>query len=280
MSMIAITGASGAVGTVLRPELLGLGYSLKLLDRVAPASVSLNETFRKTDILDRSDLAEALAGCDAVLHLASCTTDDVDWNAHVSLSIEGAINLFEACREAGVGRVIYASSHHVVGLYPRRPPVGVDIVPRPDSRYAAGKAFGETLASLYAFKFGMSVLAIRIGNADALPQDRRRLGNWVSMPDLAQLVDIGVKTPDLLFEIVYGVSDTTGDTYDNSNAYRLGYKPTGRPMSYAKEVQEADPPPVPGSPQALSPAEMTVGGQFSQREFVGNPQRLLARGAA
>lgn len=280
MTTLAITGASGAVGTVLRPELLKLGYTLRMLDRVAPATIAAGEAFHHVDILHREALASALAGCDAVLHLASCTVDDPDWRAHVSLSVEGTINVFEACREAGVSRVVYASSHHVVGLYPRQPAVGVGLVHRPDSRYAVGKAVGETLGSLYAYKFGLSVLVVRIGNADAAPQDRRRLGNWVAMADLAQLVDIGVKAEALVFEVVYGVSDTSADTYDNSNAYRLGYRPAGRPMDHKAEVQARDPAPALGSTQAASPAELTVGGMFSQREYVGSTDRLLVgRGA-
>jgi len=280
MITIAITGASGAVGRALRPELLKLGYALWLLDRVTPASISAGETFHPVDILQRQALASALAGCDAVLHLASCTVDDPDWSAHLSLSVEGTLSVFEACRDAGVSRVVYASSHHVVGLYPRQPAVDVGLFHRPDSRYAAGKAVGETLGSLYAYKFGLSVLVIRIGNADPQPQDRRRLGNWVAMADLAQLVDIGVKSEALTFEIVYGVSDTTGNTYDNGNAYRLGYRPVGRPMDYRSQVLAADPAPAEGSTEARSPAELTVGGMFSQREYVGLTDRLLPRGDA
>ncbi|WP_266064827.1 NAD-dependent epimerase/dehydratase family protein [Brucella intermedia] len=277
MTFIAITGASGAVGTALRPELLKLGYRLKLLDRISPKSIDEGEEFHKIDILDQPGLAKSLVGCDAVVHLASCTTDNPDWSAHISLSVVGTVNVFEACRQADISRVIYASSHHVVGLYARQPPVGVELLHRPDSRYAAGKAIGETISSFYAYKFGMSVLCIRIGNADAFPQDRRRLGNWVDIIDLAQLVDIGLRRDGLVFETVYGVSDTTGNTYDNANAYRLGYRPVGRPMDYSAQVLAKDPPPPVGSDESRAPAELTVGGQFSQREFVGTVERLLGK---
>ena len=52
-----------------------------------------------------------------------------------------------------------------------------------------------------------------------------RLSIWISPRDLTQLVRIGLEHPDVRYEIVYGVSNNQRSWYDNSNAYRLGYKP-------------------------------------------------------
>ena len=57
------------------------------------------------------------------------------------------------------------------------------------------------------------------------PIDKRRLAIWISPRDLTQLVRIGLEHPELRYEIVYGVSNNRRSWYDNSNAYRLGYKP-------------------------------------------------------
>lgn len=270
---IAITGAAGAVGTALRPALLARGYTLVLVDRAPVRDLAPGERSVEADVRDTAALTATLAGCAGVLHLAACTTD-APWPEQVSLSVEGTISLFEAARAAQVDRVVYASSHHVVGFHPRTPPLPADAMLLPDSRYAVGKAFGESVAALYACKFGLPCLAIRIGNVNTRPIDRRRPGSWISARDLASLVAIGLEHPDVLFEVVYGISDATGRNYDNRRAQALGYGPQDGSTSWEAQVMAEDPPPFPGSPAALSPAETTLGGAFSQAEFEGSPGRL------
>ncbi|HOZ63668.1 MAG TPA: NAD(P)-dependent oxidoreductase [Burkholderiaceae bacterium] len=279
MKTIAITGAAGLVGTGLRRELLQRAYALQLLDVKSIDPCYANERSVVVDITDQAALTAALRGCDAVVHLAACTTD-APWPQHVKLSIEGSISLFDAAREAGVLRVVYASSHHVVGLHPRAPNgprLGTAAQVRPDSRYAVGKAFGESIGAMYAGKYGMQVLAIRIGNVNTRPIDRRRLGNWLSWRDLGQLVALGVEHPDLVFSVVYGVSDSSGRHYDNAAAHALGYRPQDGTAAAAFDAQvlQEDPPPAAGSAASRSAAELTLGGQFSQNEFVGDTARLL-----
>lgn len=273
MKTIAVTGAAGHVGTGLRRELLGLGYRLSLLDLQPVADLAADERAARLDIRDEDALADALAGCDGVVHLAACTTD-APWPDQVSLSVEGTIALFDAARRAGVRRVVYASSHHVVGFHPRGRSVDAQIELRPDSRYGVGKAFGEAIGALYAAKFGFSVLAIRIGNVNTRPLDRRRLGSWISWRDLGQLVQIGLEHPEIVFEIVYGTSDATGRDYDNANARRLGFRPQDASAPFVAQVMADDPPPAPDSPAAASAAELTLGGPFSQAEFEGPAARL------
>jgi uronate dehydrogenase len=274
MKRIAVTGAAGLVGAGLRKELLAKGYRLLLLDRRPITDFAGGEEPVEIDINEQARLAGLLRGCDAAVHLAACTTD-APWPDQVKLSIEGSISLFEAAREAGVERVIYASSHHVVGLHPRTPPLGDTAVLRPDSRYGVGKAFGESIGALYAFKYGLRVLNIRIGNVNTRPIDRRRLGSWLSWRDLGQLVAIGIEHPKLVYEIVYGTSDSSGRNYDNSAAYALGYRPADSSEPYEAEVLRDDPPPAPGT-AARGAAELSLGGQFSEAEFVGGTDRLFA----
>ena len=224
-------------------------------------------------------MARELEGVDAVVHLAACTTD-ADWSQQVHLSVQGTIEVFEAARALGIERVIYASTNHVVGLYPRPPlgpPRGSREVLLPDSRYGVAKVFGESVGALFAYKYAMRVLVIRIGNVNPYPVDRRRLGIWISPRDLAQLVALGVEHPGLRFEIVYGVSDRTGRHYDNSTAYALGYAPQDGdvPPEIMARVLREDPPPAPGSTAAASAAEMSLGGSFAEAEFVGDGSRLL-----
>ncbi|WP_314325079.1 NAD(P)-dependent oxidoreductase [Paenarthrobacter ilicis] len=275
MKRIAITGAGGNVGTGLRKQLLNQGYQLLLLGRSPITELDANEEAAEIDVRDQDRLTELLRGSDAVVHLAACTTDAA-WSDQVSLSIEGTISLFDAARDAGVERVIYASSHHVVGLHPRQPALGLPAELRPDSRYAVGKAFGESIGALYAFKYGMRVLNIRIGNVNTRPLDRRRLGSWLSWEDLGQLVAIGIEHPELVYEIVYGISDATGRNYDNSAAYALGYKPSATSEPFEDLVNREDPAPAHGSAAERSAAELTLGGGFSESEYVGDTDRIFA----
>jgi len=120
------------------------------------------------------------------------------------------------------------------------------------------------------------VLNIRIGNVNTRPIDRRRLGSWLSWRDLGQLVSIGIEHPGIVYEIVYGTSDGSGRNYDNSAAYALGYKPRDSSDPFEHDVLREDPVPEPGSPAALGAAEISLGGQFSEAEFVGDTARIFA----
>jgi len=155
--------------------------------------------------------------------------------------------------------------------------IGDTAILRPDSRYGVGKAFGESIGALYAYKYDFSVLSIRIGNVNTRPIDRRRMGSWISFRDLAQLVSIGIERPSLVFEIVYGISDASGRHYNNASAYALGYVPKDSSEGWDDAVLKDDPPPAAGSEAARAPAEITLGGMFSQSEFVGDAGRILHR---
>jgi len=135
--------------------------------------------------------------------------------------------------------VVFASSNHAIGFYPRSQRIGVDVRVRPDSRYGVSKAFGEALGSLYADKHGLRVTCLRIGNVADMPVDERRLSIWVKPEDLAQLMRIGLEHPDIHFEIFYGVSDNAASFWDNSRAAHFGYQPQGRGEEYREAAMAA-----------------------------------------
>ncbi|HXX83935.1 MAG TPA: NAD(P)-dependent oxidoreductase [Casimicrobiaceae bacterium] len=278
MKRIVVTGAAGDAASQLRPHLLVRGYRLHCID-IGPTTTSRGETAVVADVTDRAAMTREFAGMDAVVHLAACTTD-ADWPDQVKLSVEGTIEVFEAARACGIERVVYASTNHVVGLYPRPPhgPArGSREVLLPDSRYGVAKAFGESVSALFAYKYAMRVLVIRIGNVNSHPVDRRRLGIWLSPRDFAQLVALGIEHPSVRFEIVYGISDRTGRHYDNATAYALGFRPQDgvvEPEIEAKVLRE-DPPPAAGSAAAASVTELSLGGSFAAEEFVGSAARLM-----
>jgi hypothetical protein len=100
--------------------------------------------------------------------------------------------------------VIFASSNHAVGFYPRHHRIGPDVTARPDGRYGVSKVFGEALASLYADKYGMKNTSLRIGNFGDQPLDQRRLSIWLHPDDMVQLCRIGLEHPEIHYEVLYG----------------------------------------------------------------------------
>jgi uronate dehydrogenase len=234
MKRILLTGAAGGVATVLRP-LLRADYRLRLSDRREIAGLAADEETAPADLADMAALRRAIAGVDGIVHLGGYPRE-TDWDTIHAANIVGCYNLFEAARLEGVRRIVFASTNHAVGFYPRSETIPANVTPRPDTRYGASKAFGEALASLYAYKYGAEVMSIRIGHVLAKPIDMRRLAIWVSPRDLAQLVRIGLEAPGIRHEIVYGVSDNQRAWWDNSNAFRLGYRPVDRSETYAAEI--------------------------------------------
>ena len=170
-------------------------------------------------------------------------------------------------------RIIFPTSNHATGFYRRNQTIDHRVYPKPDSRYGVSKVFGEALGSLYADKYGLQFLMIRIGNVNPAPIDKRRLAIWVSPRDIAQLVTIGIEHPDIRFEIVYGVSANTRSWYDNANAIRLGYKPQDNAEAWAAELLAKE---KPGDPTA----ELYQGGAFCVEEEIPNPAPLPKKRAA
>ncbi len=232
MQTVLITGAAGGIGTRLRRLLHGCYPKLRVSDLSPPADLASHEQFVQADLAELPAVEQAVAGVDGIIHLGGFSVEG-PWDTILRANIIGCHNLFEAARRHGVERVVFASSNHVVGFYPRRRRIGVDSAVRPDSRYGASKAFGEALGALYAFKHGLRVTCIRIGNVDDAPADRRRLSIWLAPEDLVQLIRIGLEHPDIRYEIFYGVSDNARGWWDNGSAFHFGYRPRGRAEDHA-----------------------------------------------
>lgn len=264
MKTILITGAAGDVATHLRRELAGK-YVLRLSD-VRPLKPAKGEKFARADISRMADAMRITRGVDAIVHLGGYSVEG-PWEGILSANIIGCHNVFEAARRNGVKRILFATSNHAVGFYPRTQTIDHRVAIKPDGRYGASKAFGEALGSVYADKYGMQVFNMRIGNVNPAPIDKRRLSIWLSPGDLAQLVTIGIEHPDIHFEVVYGVSNNTRSWYDNSNAYRLGYKPRDDSEIYAAEILARE---GPGHPIG----DLYQGGTFTHVEEVPNPAPL------
>jgi uronate dehydrogenase len=263
MKRVLLTGAAGGVGTGLRKLLKPVYPELRLSDIRTPPDLAPDEPFVAADLADMAQVEAAVDGMEGIVHLGGFSVEG-PWETILQANIVGCYNLFEAARRKGVERVVFASSNHAVGFYPRHRRIGTDVTVRPDSRYGVSKAFGEALGALYADKHGVRVLCLRIGNVADAPADKRRLSIWLRPDDLVQLVRIGLEHPDLRYEIFYGASLCERAWWDNARAYAYGYRPAGRAEDHLDaalaEQARLAPDPV---------GDFYQGGPFCSAEFDG-----------
>ncbi|MEF3130680.1 NAD(P)-dependent oxidoreductase [Rhizobium sp. 268] len=241
MKRIAMTGAAGRVGTLLRPLLRAHFGHVSLIDLQEPTGLGDNETFVRADLTKLDETKAALKDINGVVHLAGIASG-TDMNAILHANVLGTYNLYEAARINKVERVVYASSNHATGFYPRGEIISPLDPMRPDSPYGLSKCWGELVAGLYYDTSGIRSLSIRIGNAGTYPNSERSIAIWISARDLAQLVRIGLTHPLIAATVVYGVSDTDEKWWDNDLARRLGYQPEDRPRDHARIEQGAEGP--------------------------------------
>jgi uronate dehydrogenase len=268
MPRILMTGASGGIGTRLRELLPKIYPDLVLSDLTTPANLSSNEIFKQADLADLAAVEAICEGVDGILHFGGYSVEG-PWDTILQANIIGTYNLFEAARKQGVKRVVFASSNHTMGFYPRHSRIGTDVTARPDSRYGVSKVFGEAVGALYADKHGLSVTCLRIGNFGDRPIDQRRLSIFLTPEDLVQLCQIGLEHPDIHFEVFYGASYNERAWWDNSRAYEFGYRPSGRAEDF-REHAMAEQARLPADPVG----DFYQGGAFCSNEFDGDSGRV------
>jgi CDP-glucose 4,6-dehydratase len=181
MSRSLVTGAHGFVASHLARALLARGDIVRVLDRPDPRIADLGGPRRSAlDLLglrDQVELAEgdlrdadavsaAVADCDSVFHLAAQTIVGVARDSPVEtleVNVRGAWNVFEACREHGVERVVFASSDKAYGASPELP-YREDFPLRAAYPYDASKAAADIIARSYAEAYGVPLAVTRFAN--------------------------------------------------------------------------------------------------------------------
>ncbi|RUT31290.1 NAD(P)-dependent oxidoreductase [Arsenicitalea aurantiaca] len=244
MAAILITGAAGTLGTHLRARFAGAGRDYVATDIRRPAD---GEDMTLADLSDRAAV-DALMARDiaAVVHFGG-EAKEAGWETILNANIRGTYNVFDAARKAGVGRVVFASSYHVIGMYPAgAEPLGLDADPRPDSLYGVSKLFGENLASLYFHKFGVQSLSIRICAAGS-PKTTRECRVWCNKDDLSDLIERALDVPELGCKTLFGISANDGAWFSNPPGETLGWVP--RHNSRELGLPYCDAPLDPDAPQ-------------------------------
>ncbi|GAA1527747.1 NAD(P)-dependent oxidoreductase [Actinomadura kijaniata] len=237
LGTVVLTGAAGRIGSVLREPLRREAERLVLVDRVPLTAEAPNEEARTADLTDPGAAVPLVEGADGIVHLAG-----VPGEAPLPDLVEGNVlathHVLEAARRAGVRRVVLASSNHLTGHYPRSRRVSPDLPPRPDGLYGVSKVAVEALGRLYADRFGLQVVCLRIGSFEAEPTESRHLATWLSHRDGAGFVRAALTLPGVDFLTVYAVSDNSRRLWELSD--EIGYVPRDDAEEYAARIPDAD----------------------------------------
>jgi UDP-glucose 4-epimerase len=204
MTCVLVTGGAGFIGSNLVDGLLTSGHAVRVLDDLSTGRrenlehCSRDIDFIEGDVRDVATMRDAVAGCGAVVHLAAVASvqasfDDPD--GVEAVNVGGTVNVLEAVRAAGGGRVILASSCSVYGDSDALP-IDEATPTRPLSPYAAGKLAAEEHCRAFA--------AARGSGADADAAGRAAAGSGV----IAQ-----VDTLCLRFFNVYGPRQSASSEY-------------------------------------------------------------------
>jgi NAD+ dependent glucose-6-phosphate dehydrogenase len=254
---VLVTGASGLIGGSLfqhlqrNPETyrpFGVSRRSVSSDRVSPDFVPDRSSgrFRVADLSEEKEARRSAEGMDAVVHLAADPRGDAPWESILKNNIIATRNVFEACRQANVKRVIFASSIMVswgyrseepyLSLAKGRPGLIPESIPmvthqsqvRPTTDYAAGKLLGEAQAQSLADTSDISAICVRIGwvvPENTPPSTGQDI--WCSLGDINRLIECALKAPDeLSFGIFYGLSESPYRWLDIAHGREvLGYVP-------------------------------------------------------
>ena len=235
---VLLTGAGGHVGHTVF-ERLREKYDWQLMYYSQPTT-DPGVPYYTGDVQDPADVEPAVEAVDAVVHLAGDPRRDAPWRSVLGNNIDGTYTVYRAAAEAGVDRVVYASSNHAVGAFEtdeRTPAIyrpdddfrldGTEL-PRPGNEYGISKATGELIGRFFHDEHDITVCNIRIGN---LNEDHPPVGYergqamWLSPRDCAHIHDRALQA-DYGFEIVYGISDNDRKYYSLERAREaLGYEP-------------------------------------------------------
>jgi nucleoside-diphosphate-sugar epimerase len=249
---------------MLRSRLARPGRVLRLLDVASLAQPpGQGEEALTASVTDLAAMTAACAGADAVIHLGGIPSEDA-WAPILDVNINGTYTVFEAARRAGVPRVVFASSNHAVGFAPRESfPVADGAAPVPDTYYGVSKAAGEALAALYAHRYGLEAICVRILSCFDRPQTPRMLATWLSPDDAGRLFDACLTAPAPGFRVIYGVSaNTRGGWVSLDGARALGYDPRDDAEAHAGEMPAAGGPDA-AWPDPADPVFRYLGGEFT-----------------
>ncbi|HEV7966096.1 MAG TPA: NAD-dependent epimerase/dehydratase family protein [Candidatus Acidoferrales bacterium] len=170
MKCYLVTGGCGFIGVNLVKRLRDRGDTVRVFDNLSTGRhediASLGAQVIVGDVRDARALSDIAKGADVVVHLAAHTRvieSITDPDLNFDVNVLGTMNVLQACRDAGVQKLVFASTGGAI-LGDHKPPVHEEMVPRPISPYGAGKLAGEAYCSAFAGSFGLNTVALRFSN--------------------------------------------------------------------------------------------------------------------
>ena len=235
---LAVSGAAGNLGRILRNTLPGLGYVVRSAGgRSALTPLHAEEDVMHGDLRDAAVVDRLLADVDVLVHMAGTSVErplpEIIENNLVALHA-----VYEGARRHGVRRIVYASSNHAFGMHPVEDKLHHDAAYRPDGFYGLSKMWGEGMARMYWDKHGIESVCLRIGTAsEAPPADRRQLSTWLGVDDFIHLVQRAIEAPAVGYAEVWGVSANTRAYCDMSEPNAIGYAPQQNAEQWATQAE-------------------------------------------
>ena len=266
MTKVALSGASGNIGQVLRPALLERGVDLRSAGGRRPLTpLRPGEDVMHGDLRDPAVVDRLLEGVDVLIHMAG-TSVERPLPEIIENNLVGLHAVYEGARRHNVKRVVFASSNHAIGMHPVEDKLKLDCDFRPDGFYGLSKMWGEGMTRMYWDKHGIEGISIRIGSTLPRPTEFRHLSTWLGHEDLLQLNTRCIEAPDIGYLVVWGVSNNTRSYWDQTGAERLGYRPVQNSEAFAEEINR--------QPNPLDPiAQQYQGGRFVAQDFTPKEQR-------
>jgi NAD+ dependent glucose-6-phosphate dehydrogenase len=231
---VLITGARGRIGNCLTDGLRDR-YQLRLHNRT-PETMPEGFEHVTASLPDYDAVRPMMDGIDTVVHMAANPGVQAPWEDILNDNIISTRNVLEAARDAGVRRVIFASSNHTMGMYDRDGewPVYVTMPVRPDSHYGASKVIGEVFGRYYYDAFGLEFISLRIGwfteREHLLARKDHAIlrAMWLGPKDMVN-VTLGAIETKVPFGIYYAISENPDRKWDITNTMiDLGYRPVER----------------------------------------------------
>jgi nucleoside-diphosphate-sugar epimerase len=258
---VLITGSSGLIGSAAWQRLSESPDRYRLTGFDVRSDPDRARATMIGNVADFAAVARAVAGQHTVVHLGANGGPGDLWDRIRESNLIGTYNVFEAARQAGVRRIVFASTGQVTWNWEQEPPLSqvlggtyggepgsYDRIDhtwpvRPSGIYAASKVWGEALGRYYSDIHGISVVVIRfsavnrpdtplnptpaINPGDAQDGVGRSFSIWTSQADAAQLVRRAIDAPaSLKFDVFYSGSANKWGVRDISHAQKvLGYRP-------------------------------------------------------
>lgn len=229
---VLVTGAAGWIGLAVCPELVRRGHQVRGFDRLPAPDL---EDMVIGDLSDADAVKDAVEGVDAIVHLGA-TADDADFLTDLlPNNYVGSYNIFEAAREAGVERVVAASSMQAIMGFPwTRQMTRVEDGTSPINHYGVSKVFLESMAGMYVRTAGMSVIVGRIGWCPRGEEQRQVMlasvtarASYLSPRDAGRFFACAVEARDVEYAVLFATSRPPGPVALDIRPAReiIGYEP-------------------------------------------------------